>query len=64
MTEISVITSTRADFGLLKNLILILKKSNFNTSLIASGTHFSKKYGYTINEIKKQKFQCFFVNRQ
>ena len=57
MIKISVITSTRADFGLLKNLILILKKSNFNTSLIASGTHFSKEYGFTANEIKKQKIK-------
>ena len=45
MIKISVITSTRADFGLLKNLIIILKKSNFKNTLIASGTHFSKKYG-------------------
>ena len=57
MYKISIITSTRADFGLLKNLILILKKSNFNTSLIASGTHFSKKYGFTVNEIKEQKIK-------
>jgi len=57
MTRISVITSTRADFGLLKNLILILKKSSFNSSLIASGTHFSKKYGFTADEIKKNKIK-------
>jgi GDP/UDP-N,N'-diacetylbacillosamine 2-epimerase (hydrolysing) len=57
MTKISVITSTRADFGLLKNLILALKKSNFDSSVIASGTHFSKKYGTTANEIKQSKIK-------
>ena len=57
MIKISVITSTRADFGLLKNLIIILKKSNFKNTLIASGTHFSKKYGNTSNEIKNSKIK-------
>ena len=39
--RISIITSSRADFGLLKNLILEIKKEkNFLTSIIASGSHF------------------------
>ena len=48
--KIAVITSTRADFGLLKNLIIKLKK-NFNCKVVGSGTHFSNYYGNTYKEI-------------
>jgi len=52
--KICIITSTRADFGLLKNLIIGLKKNRkFITKVIASGSHLSKNFGYTYNEIKK-----------
>ena len=44
--KICVITSTRADFGLLKNLIFEIKKDKkFSISVIASGSHYSKKFG-------------------
>tara|TARA_B110000438_G_scaffold259700_1_gene269294 strand:- start:744 stop:1895 length:1152 start_codon:yes stop_codon:yes gene_type:complete len=56
--KIFIITSTRADFGLLKNLILEIKKDKFfSLNVIASGTHFSQKYGYTYNEIKENKIK-------
>ena len=56
--KVCIITSTRADFGLLKNLIFKLKKNkSFVLKIIASGTHFSKKYGYTYNEIKENKIE-------
>ena len=52
--NVCIITSTRADFGLLKNLIFKIKKNkSFSLKVIASGAHFSKKYGYTYNEIKE-----------
>jgi len=51
--KIGLFTSSRSDFGLIKNLILILKKEKINYKLIVSGSHFSKKYGETIKEIKK-----------
>ena len=58
MMKICVITSTRADFGLLKILIFRIKKNkNFTLKVIASGTHFSKKYGYTYDEIKDSKIK-------
>jgi len=58
--KIYIITSTRADFGLLKNLIFKIKKNkNFILKIIASGTHFSKKYGYTYDEIKESKIQIY-----
>jgi GDP/UDP-N,N'-diacetylbacillosamine 2-epimerase (hydrolysing) len=58
--KICIITSNRADFGLLKNLIFKIEKNkNFILKVIASGTHFSKKYGYTYDEIKESKIQIY-----
>ena len=58
--KICIITSTRADFGLLKNLIFkIQKNKNFILKIIASGTHFSKKYGYTSDEIKESNIKIY-----
>jgi GDP/UDP-N,N'-diacetylbacillosamine 2-epimerase (hydrolysing) len=52
--KICIITSSRADFGLLKNLIIEIKKNKkFSTSIIASGSHFSRKFGNTQSEIKE-----------
>ena len=56
--KVCIITSTRADFGLLKNLIFKIKKNKFFLlKVVASGTHFSKKYGYTYDEIKENKIK-------
>lgn len=53
MKKICVITGSRADYGLLKWLILFLQKDKkIKSSLIVTGTHLSKKYGYTIDAIK------------
>tara|TARA_B100000989_G_scaffold295091_1_gene275402 strand:+ start:48 stop:1196 length:1149 start_codon:yes stop_codon:yes gene_type:complete len=57
MIKIATISSTRADFGLLKNLIKKLNKNNFKTRLIATGTHFSKQYGYTYRDILNNKIK-------
>ena len=52
--NILAITSTRADFGILSNL---LKKINndkfFNFNLIVTGSHTSKKFGNNYSEIPK-----------
>ncbi|MDC0426658.1 UDP-N-acetylglucosamine 2-epimerase [Pelagibacteraceae bacterium] len=56
--KVFLVTSTRADFGLLKNLIYELKKNvYFNLKIIATGTHFSKKYGLSFKEIKSEKIK-------
>jgi len=57
MKKVCIFTSTRADFGLLSNLIYELKKKNIETNLIATGTHFSKKYGNTFKEIQEKKIK-------
>ena len=49
--KICIATTSRSDFGLLKNLILELKKDNFKVEVIAGGSHYSKKFGNTFAEI-------------
>lgn len=57
MKTISVFTSTRAEYHLLYSVIKrINEDSELNLDLIVSGTHLSKKYGYTITQIEKDGF--------
>ena len=52
--KIIFLTGTRADYGKLKPLIFsTLKSKRFETSIIATGMHLQKLYGYTYIEIKK-----------
>ena len=56
--KICVITGSRADYGLLKWLILFLQNDKkIKSSLIVTGTHLSKKYGYTVEAIKKDQIK-------
>ena len=56
--NITFVTATRAEFGLLRNLISRCYDENlFNVNLIVSGTHLSEKHGFTINEIKQSGFK-------
>ena len=50
--NICVFTTTRADFGLLKNLIFELEKNKFKVKVIAGGNHYLKKFGNTFTEIQ------------
>ncbi len=67
MKTITFITGTRADYGKIKSLILELqkKKNKFKTNLIITGMHNVRKYGYTIDEIEKDKIQnCYKFSNQ
>ena len=56
--NLGVLTTSRADYGLLRNVILKLKKNNlFNVKLFVSGSHLHKKFGFTINEILDDKIK-------
>ena len=58
--KVFLVTSTRADFGLLKNLIFEFKKNfYFDLKIIATGTHFSKKHGFSFSEIKNYKVEIY-----
>ena len=51
-------TSTRSDMTIFEPLLTSIKKNNkFNYQLFVHGTHLEKKYGNTINEIKKYNFK-------
>lgn len=57
MKKICVVTTTRADYGILSNLIRKIDEDNdLELQLLVSGTHLSEKFGYTINEILKDGF--------
>lgn len=52
MKKIAVVTSTRAEYGILKPLIARLQKEeNFKVQLLVTGTHLSDGYGNTQKEI-------------
>lgn len=58
MKKIAVITSTRAEFGLLLPVIKELRKSEcdeLNVDLVVTGTHLSDEYGMTISDIQSSE---------
>ena len=62
MKKIFVVTSNRADYGLMSNLIYLLKKEkNLGLKLIVTGSHLDKKYGYTLNEILADKINPDYI---
>lgn len=57
-TSLSIVSSSRAEYGILKNLISKLKKNKqINLKFIISGSHLDKKYGQTYKQIKKDKIK-------
>lgn len=56
MQTITVITSTRADYGLLRPVILKIAQSDLlQLKLVITGSHLSHKYGNTITEIEQDR---------
>lgn len=52
MKKIGVITATRAEYGVLRNVIqAISNDEELELCLMVTGAHLSEKYGYTIQEI-------------
>ncbi len=57
MYKICVVTSTRADYGILKPLIKALQNTQgIELTILVTGTHLEKAYGHTIDEIKEDGF--------
>ena len=58
--NILIVTERRADFSRFKPILkLIEKDKNLEYKLIVTGLHLVKRYGYTIQEIKKENFKIF-----
>jgi GDP/UDP-N,N'-diacetylbacillosamine 2-epimerase (hydrolysing) len=56
MIKIVCLTGTRADYPRVKSVLLKLNKNKkFKLKLVVTGTHLSKKYGYSVKEIIKDK---------
>ena len=57
MKKICVVTATRAEYGVLKNTISeIYNHPDLELCLVVMGTHLSKNFGYTVNEIMNDGF--------
>ncbi len=62
MHNVCIVTSTRAEYGLLRPLIFKVKNEHdLNLQLVVSGTHLSEKFGNTQNEIIADGFYNFFT---
>lgn len=58
MKKISILTATRAEYGLLKPIIKKLKEvTNFDVRLVVTGAHLSPEFGLTYKEIEQDGIQ-------
>lgn len=54
MIRIGFITGARSEYGVMKKLIAeLVSDSKFAVTIVATGMHYQKKYGYTVDEIRK-----------
>lgn len=54
--NILIVTGTRAEYGLLKPVMrALLKSKKFSPKFLVTGMHTLKKFGLTLNEIKKDR---------
>ena len=65
MKKINIIffSANRAEYGLIYPFLKVfLKHSIFNVELVVTGSHFSKKFGLSIDEIKNDKIKYTKIN--
>lgn len=56
--RIGVVTTSRADFGLLRGLLTAIRQDPLlRLQLIASGMHLSRRFGLTVREIESEGFE-------
>lgn len=60
MRKIVVVTGTRAEYGLLKNILRTIEKNKkLELQLLVTGTHLSENFGNTVDEIVKDEFNIY-----
>lgn len=60
MYKVCVVTGTRADYGLLRQLLIKLNNDvNVDLQLVVTGSHLSEKFGNTQQEIKNDGFDDY-----
>ena len=58
--KVCIITATRAEYGLLKPLVVALQKMpELETQLVVTGSHLLESQGYTYKEIEKDGIGIF-----
>ena len=58
--KICFVTSSRAEYGMIKNLLFQIKKSKkLNLKILATGTHLSARHGLTYKEILQDDLQIY-----
>ena len=60
MKKLAIVTTTRADYGLLHPIIKGFRKledKDFKLVLVVTGTHLAEKFGYTVSEIENDGFR-------
>ena len=62
--KILFVSSTRADYGKLKSLIInIQNNKKFSTDVFVSGMHNLKLYGSTVGELKIDKIKKIYLHK-
>lgn len=65
MKKILFVSSSRADYGLLRNVILETKKNKkIKVFLFVTGSHLSKQFGNTIKEIERDGLKKNIIKKQ
>ena len=65
MKKILFISSSRADYGLLRNIILETKKNKkIKVFVLVTGSHLSKQFGNTIKEIEKDGLKKNIIKKK
>lgn len=57
MRKIIAVTGSRADYGILRSVLYAIRRhKNLKVSLIVTCMHLDEQFGYTLEEIKKDRF--------
>lgn len=60
--KVGILTSSRADFGVYLSLLKKMQSDPFfELEIIAFGTHLSKRYGYTVDQISEEGFSINYM---
>lgn len=62
ITELVFFSGSRADYGLIKPILVYFKKKKFNFELVSSGHHTNKKFGNTKNQIIDDQININYVS--
>lgn len=63
MKNIAYITGTRADFGLMSNILAGIRKSpTLNLRIYATGMHLMKQFGHTLTNVQKDYPDVIIIN--